>query len=190
MGDSGEGDMCRPLLKGVPVDAEAEVTGKGHEIGILPWVVHPVGTLFYCLSFLFQPFCLQCRHPWVDGQCRQVGDNLVTGWILVGTQQFLVVLPDRGRDFQLHLWDVLSFCVCHLAIRVACDMQHDIVVSLVFVMSMQIPVARLVVNLHVTHPECLVDFHFSIEEIRSTVVIMQSGVNHLDGSAVRRLEFS
>jgi hypothetical protein len=59
----------------------------------------------------------------------------------------------------------------------AADVQNHVVVSLIFVVGMKIPVARLVVNLHVAHPQRTVNLDFSVEEIGPCIAIVQSGVD-------------
>ena len=65
-----------------------------------------------------------------------------------------------------------------------CDMQDDIVVRLVFVVSVQIPIARFVVNLHITYPKGVIDLYFGIKEIGTAIMVMQSGVNHFNNIVI------
>ena len=50
---------------------------------------------------------------------------------------------------------------------------------LVVVVAMQIPVAGLIMNLDIAHPQCAIDFHLRIEEVWPTIAIVQSWVYDL-----------
>ena len=98
------------------------------------------------------------------------------------------MVPDGFRHIELHLSEKLPVAVHHLGIQDARHMEDHIVISLVLVMSMNIPVARLVVDLHIPHPKRPSDLDLRIEEIRTRIAIMQTRVNHLDNLAVARLQ--
>ena len=51
-------------------------------------------------------------------------------------------------------------------------MEHHIVIAMVFVVVMQIPVARLVVYLHVAHPEDAANVDLGIEEVWARIAIV------------------
>jgi hypothetical protein len=55
---------------------------------------------------------------------------------------------------------------------------------LIMLMTMQIPVAGLVVNLHIAYPQCAIDLHLGIEEVGTAVTIVQSWVYHDDLSPI------
>ena len=55
-------------------------------------------------------------------------------------------------DVELHLHKGFALRVFGVEVDDAADVQYHIVVSFVLVVAMKIPVARLVVNLHVAHP--------------------------------------
>ena len=63
-------------------------------------------------------------------------------------------------------------------------MQDDVVIALVLVVPMQIPVRRLVVYLHISHPQGAPDSDLRIEEVRPGIAIMQARINHFDGITV------
>ena len=52
-----------------------------------------------------------------------------------------------------------------------------------------IPVAGLVVDLDITHPQGPSDIHLRIKEIRPGVPIVQARVYHLDAFTVGRFQF-
>ena len=58
------------------------------------------------------------------------------------------------------------------------NVQDNVVVAFILIMSVHIPVACLVVNLHVAHPQGSVEFDFGIEEIGPCIAVVQSGVNY------------
>ena len=142
-----------------------------------------------CLRLLLQPLRLQGRHPGVYHQPRQVGNHLVAGRITVGLQQLVVMRPDHLGHVELHLRQILSPRVHHIGIDRTGHVEHHIVIAAILVVAVQIPVRRLVVNLHIPHPEGAVDIHLRIEEIGTCIVVVQSGVNHFDELAVGCLQF-
>ena len=186
MGHSLEGYALRPLLEGVVVDAEAVVAGEGHEVGALPASAAGLCPPADGLCLLLQAFCLEGSHPGVYHQSRQVGDHLIAGRIAVRLQQFLVVAPHAVGHVELHLAYKLPVGVHHLGVEHARHVKDHVVVAPVFVVAMQIPVRRLVVYLHVAHPQCLADPHLRIEEVGPRIAVVQSRVDHLDGLSVTR----
>ena len=53
-----EWNTLRPLFKNLAIDAEAIVTGQGHEVGILPGTATQLCPSFDGLRLLLQPFSL------------------------------------------------------------------------------------------------------------------------------------
>ena len=104
--------------------------------------------------------------------------------VLVGLEQFLIMLADVLRHAELHLWDIVPLAVLDIRVDGAANMQHHVVVVRVAVVAVLIPVGGAVVNLDIAHPQCAVNLHFGVEEVRSGVVVMQSRVNNLYSSAV------
>ena len=181
-------EVTRPELKGIVVDAKAIVSCEGDEVGILPGTVTELYPLSDSLRLLLEPFCLQGCHPGMHHQARQIGNHLVARRITVSLQQLVVMFPDIVGHVELHLFDKLAVAVHNFCVDNACHVEDHVVVVLVLVVSMQIPVARLVVNLNVSYPESPADSHFRIEEVRTCVAVVQSGVNHLDVLSVARFQ--
>jgi len=102
---------------------------------------------------------------------------LVARGILVDGEQLLIVFEHVVGDVELHLHQRLALRVLCLHVDDAAYVEDDVVVSLVLVVTMQIPVARLVVNLHVAHPKGAVYLELGIEEIGTCVAVVQSGVD-------------
>ena len=180
--------LC-PLFKGIVIDAKAVVTGQRHEIGILPrttTLLHPMAD---GLSLLFQALRLQGSHPGMHHQARQFWNHLITRWVAVCLQQLVIVHSDGFRHVELHLTDKLAIGVHHLRIDDACYVKDYIVIITILVMTMEIPVRRLVVDLHVSHPQRGTNPDLRIEEVWPRISVMQTRVNHLDGLAVARLKF-
>ena len=67
-------------------------------------------------------------------------------------------------------------------------MQHHIIIMVVLLMAVEIPVRRLVVYLHVSHPQRTVDLHLRVEEVGSCVAVVQSRINDLHVLSVGGLE--
>ena len=141
-----------PEFEGIVVDAKAIVTGKGDEVGILPRTVTEFHTLSDGLRLLLQPLRLQGSHPGMNHQSRQIRDYLVARRIGVCLLQLLVMFPDIVGHVELHLFDKLPIGIHHLCIENASHVENHVGVVLVLVVTMQIPVTRLVVDLHIPHP--------------------------------------
>ena len=167
----------RPLLKGIAIDSEAIVSGQSYEIGILPVAVAAAHALLYRLRLLRKAFGLQGAHPRVNGELGERWNYLIARRILVDGEQLLIVLEDILGDVELHLRQRGTLGVSGFRIYVAADVQNHVVVSFVLVVGVKIPVARLVVNLHVAHPESSGNLDFGVEEIGSCIAVVQSGVD-------------
>ena len=63
-------------------------------------------------------------------------------------------------------------------------MQHHIVVMRVFVVSVQVPVARFVVYLNIPDPQRAVYAHLGIKEVGPRIAVVQPGVYHFHGLSV------
>lgn len=69
--DGTERKAVRPRLKGITVQPEAEVTGKGDEEHIFPMAVATFKPLGYDLRLLLETLYLQGGKPGVDGEFGQ-----------------------------------------------------------------------------------------------------------------------
>ena len=103
---------------------------------------------------------------------------------MVGAEQFLIMFCDMLRHAELHLGRHESAAGPGHGIDLSADMEDDVVIGWVMVMPVGEPVAGLVMDLHVAHPERPVDLHFGIEEIRSGMTVVQSGVDDLHDPVV------
>ena len=175
-----------PQLESIVIDTKPIVACEGHEVGVLPRPIAKLYPLSDSLRLLFESLGLERSHPGMHHQACQIGNHLVTRRITIDTQQFVVMFPDIVGHIELHLFDKLPVTVHDFCVDNACHMEDHVVVVLVFVMSMQIPVARLVMNLDISNPESPADSHFRIEEVWTCVAIVQSRVNHLDVLSVAR----
>ena len=189
MAHSTERYVLCPLFKHVAIDAEAIVSGQRHEVAVLPRTITSLYALSDGLRLLFQSFRLQSRHPGMHSQSRQFRNHLITRRIAVSLLQFVVVRPHMFRHVELHLFDILPVGVHHLRIQYASHVQNHVVVTLILIMAMQIPVARFVVDLHVTHPQRPPDSHLRIEEVRARIAVVQPRVDHFNGLAIASPQF-
>ena len=112
----------------------------------------------------------------------------MAGWIAVGSQQCIIMLRDIGRYFQLHLWQTIALLRCCDSVELSADVQDNVVIAVVLVVSMGEPVARLVVDFDVTHPQRTPDFNLCIEEIGPRIVVVQAGIYHFHRLPVGRRE--
>ena len=133
---------------------------------------------------------MQGAHPGVYGESGEGRDNLIAGWILVDGEQFLIVSEHVFGDAELHLREGFSLGVAGFQVDDSANVEHHVVVSLVLLVSVQIPVARFVVYFDIAHPEHSVYLDFSIEEIGPRIAVVQPWVDdfHLPmvGSMERR----
>ena len=88
----------------------------------------------------------------MHGEAGERWDDLVAGRILVDAQQFLIMLRYVFGDVELQLHEGLALRVLGFYIDGSANVQDDVVVAFILIMSVHIPVACLVVNLHVSHP--------------------------------------
>ena len=88
----------------------------------------------------------------MDGQSGQVGNNTIAGWVGIGTQQFGIVVVDGLWNCQHQLGDKVATGGLHLTVGNTHDVQHHIIIVLIRLMSVDVPVARTVVHLHIAHP--------------------------------------
>ena len=167
-----QGDMACPLLESVAIDAKAIVASKGYEESIFPRPTRLLGSLFYRYRFLFQSFCLQSSHPRMNHQTCQVGNDTIAGRISVRPKQFCIVLANMLRHRQHHLWYKVSLLRLYITIGHPHHMQHYVIIMDILVVSMQIPVARLVMYLDIAHPQRSVYLHFRVEEVRPSISVM------------------
>ena len=75
-------------------------------------------------------------------------------------------------------------------VGLSAHVEHHVVVCRVVVVAVSVPVARLVVYLHVAHPQGAVHLHLRVEEVGSGVAVVQAGVEHLHSSVVGGLQVS
>ena len=78
----------------------------------------------------------------------------------------------------------MALCRLYVSVGYANHMKHDIIIMHVLMVTVQIPVASLVVDLHISHPQCSADLHLGIEEIRTAVAVVQSGIYDFHRPAV------
>ena len=117
-------------------------------------------------------------------QSRQLRNHLVARWIAVGLNQFLVVLADVLRHIQLHLRDIFSLRILHIGIHLTHHVEHHIIITWVTVVMVLIPVAGLVMDLDIAHPQGTVDLDFGIKEVGTCIPVMQPRIDHFDVLAV------
>ena len=120
----------------------------------------------------------------MDGECAEVGDDLVAGRVLVGAQQLVVIVAHLLRHAELQLRDVVAVGGAHVGIGHLADVEHDVVVARVAVVAVLVPVAGAVVNLDVAHPEGAADAYLGVEEVGPGVAVVQSRVDDFHFAAV------
>ena len=111
-------------------------------------------------------------------KCIQFGNNTVAAGIVNGTAKFLIIVPDMIRYFQFQLWYCFVVAGENGGVDCFCDVKYHIVIMLVFVVSVAVPVAGMLVYLNIADPKNTTDFYFCIEEIRPGVSVDQSCIDY------------
>ena len=172
-----ERQIHSPLLEGIAIDAETVVACQGDEVSVLPVAIAAAHSLLDGFRLLRESLGLQGTHPAVDGELGERWDNLIARGILVDGQQLLIVLIHVVGDGELHLDEALALRVLGIHIQFAAYVEDDVVIAFVLVVAMHIPVARLVVYLHVAHPQGAANLDFGIEEVGACIAIVQARVD-------------
>ena len=103
-------------------------------------------------------------------------NDAIAGRVLVFLQQLLVVSFHRLGHFHLQLRQYIAIGGLHLSVSLPRDVQHHIIIMVILLVSVEIPVRRLVVDLHVSHPQRAVDLHLSVEEVGTRISVVQSPI--------------
>ncbi len=177
MVDIPHGYSLGPGLEGLAVDAESVGAGQRDEVGILPGAIAAGGPVPNGLCLLFQALGLQGAHPAVHREPWQLGDDAVAGRIVVGGEQFAVVVLHALGHLQDKLRRHTAAVSGHRGACLAHYVQDDVVVGTVLVVPMQEPVRRLEVDFHITHPQRAADAHLGIEKVGTGIAVVQAGVN-------------
>ena len=177
---STQGHILRPLFEHIAINAKAVVAGQGSKIAILPRAVATLYTLSDIGCFALQALNLQGCHPRVNSERGQIRYHLITGRILLGLAQFIVMCLHMRRYIQLQLRYVLAVALHHFGIQFPGYMQYHIVVIAVLVVPMHVPVARLVVNLNIARPHSAIYANLSIHEIGPGIAVVLARIDHLN----------
>ena len=124
----------------------------------------------------------------MDGKRRQLHDGVAARRIAVVSEKALIILHHMRRNLQLHLRRTATVGGRHVHVYRRSNMQHHIVVSRILVVSVQKPVGRALVYLHIAHPQRAVKPNLGIEEVGTRVMVMQTGIDYLHESSVRSAE--
>ena len=181
--------LC-PCLKSITIDAKTIVSSQSNEIGRFPRAVTCLGSLGNGTGFLLQTFRLQGTHPRTDCQSAQFRNNLITRRIIIRAQQFPIMFLHTGRHLKLKLGNQPAVGCSDFPVHFRTDMQHDIVITTIILMTMKIPVGRPLVNLDITHPQRPSYLHLSIEEVGASIMVMQSYINDFQFLPVGSVELS
>ena len=179
-----QGDMARPLLKSIAIDTESIVASQGDEEGILPRATNQTSAFGNGHRLLFQSLCLQGCHPRVNHQSCQVRDNPITGRIGIRPKQFCIVLVNILGHLQHHLGYKVSLLCLYITVDHSHHVKHYIIIMGILVVTMQVPVARLVVYLDIAYPKRSAYLHLRIEEVRTCVSVVQPRVQHFHHPSV------
>ena len=114
--DGVQGYRLRPSLKRFPIDAETVVACQRNKVSSFPRAVAEFYTLVDVLRLPLQPLRLQCTHPRMNGELRQTWDNPVARRILVGSQQFSIMLFYLCRNRQKELRQLFAVLRIYIGI--------------------------------------------------------------------------
>ena len=187
---SMQGNGGGPSLKGIAVDPESVVAGQRGEVGGLPRTLATCQPFADGLRLALQPLYQQRTQPPMHGERTEKGNHLMARHPMVCGHQFLIMVSDRLRDGQFHLWDRVAVGRPYLGVHHFGHMQHHVVVLRVVVVAMTVPVGCLPVYLHIAHPQGFSDTYLGIEEVGAGVPVRQTRVNHLDRQAVGGLHLA
>ena len=99
-------------------------------------------------------------------------------------------MPERLGHVELHLRRREATGGAHLGVDHPGHMEHNIIIMVVALMPMQEPIGRLVVYLHVAHPQFAANLHLGVEEVGARVAVVQARVDHLHRLSVGGVERS
>ena len=120
----------------------------------------------------------------MDQEAGYVADDTAATRHKVGSQQCGIVLCNVWRDVELQLRNGLPTGVIQLLVDFAGYVEDDVLVGGVAVVTVTMPVARLVVYLHVAHPQHTVNLHLGFEKIGACILVVTTGVEHLDTAPI------
>ena len=103
--------------------------------------------------------------------------------------EFCVVVANVGRNRELQLGNLLPIRIEEWLIHLASHMEDDVLVGSVCVVMVTEPIAGFLMNLHVAYPFDTIQLDFRPCEVRSSISIVDAGVEHLHQPAVRRTKF-
>lgn len=176
-----------PRFKGVSVQSETEVAGKGDKEYIFPMMIATLQAGGNGTGLLLEALHLQGRQTGMHGQLRQGAEDGVAGRIYFRPAQLVVVAEDVFGTMQEQLGDGLPVGEARGAILLAHHVEDDVVICLVAVVPVAKPVGGLRVYLDVAHPERTVYFQFGVKEIGACVHVRQTGIYHFDRLSGGRL---
>ena len=90
------------------------------------------------------------------------------------------------RTIQLELWYGFTVASENLSIDVCGNVQNDIVIILVSLMTMLFPIGRMGVNFDISYPKYSVHLDFGIEEVGACVVVGETWINDFQRLTFRR----
>ena len=117
-------------------------------------------------------------------QGTETANDAVAGREVVGGQQLLIVLGHLGRHRQHHLGQIVAVVGHHVGIGIASDVQHHVVIPRIAVVTVLVPLAAVLMNLHIAHPQRAADAQLGVEEVGTGVAIVQARVDDLHQLAV------
>src|SRR5690554_2920388 len=82
-------------------------------------------------------------------------------------------------DRQLALWYLLPFLIFYYPVQTLRQVQDHRIVGLVGMMPMPLPFIGRAMDLYISGPELITDFHLGIKEIGPCMQIVYSRINHL-----------
>ena len=178
-----------PLPERLAVDAEAEAASHRGEERRLPRAFEQLHAAAYSLRLLVEPLGKQRAQPRALLYRVERQHGVAARRIAVEGKQTTIVGEHVLRHLELHLRQVVATFRHDIGIHHRRHVQDHVVVRRVGVVTMQKPVGRALVNLHIAHPHHAVDAHLGVEEVGSGVHVMQSGVYHLHAASVGSLQF-
>ena len=112
----------------------------------------------------------------MHSELRKAWDNPIAWRIVVGIKQLPIILNHRRWHLDNHLRKIVTLLRHHLAVGNSYDMQYHIIISWIGMVTMLIPVARILMYLHIAYPQRTCYFHLGIEKVGTRIAVVQSWV--------------
>ena len=139
---------------------------------------------------MFKPFGRQCVHPGVYREGLYLGDDAIARGISVFGKEFGIVLRNVRRNAHHQLRQGGAVFCSDGTVLAFHHVEHHVVVGGVAVVAVPVPVGCQTVDFYIPHPVCFANADLCVEEVGSSVQVVQSRIDDFDGSSVCGMQLS